>query len=416
MNPALLSVAVATALGFGLALGPRPAAAQAGAPEIAPGSVYMFRDLRGANSVGNGVGDLLQYGANIVGGSSGVLLSATSATGFFDAAAPCGPLSVNANFCANITAYNAARLDPWQLHFTRAGLTTTVAGPALSAAPLVPFPSSVTLSGTGLTPTISWLLPASLTPNGFRVQIFDKNDKRENGVSNIIYSAALAPTAASFSLPAHIGLSSSGSYAINLQVIETRGDQPFTGSNAQILARSSSFFDFTPLSGSLPGDIALPTIGANGVYNFQVGNVGPDHLTFIDPEVAVGYHYAIGASGPNFQSLLLPDVGDGLFTLAYSDGSGAHVSTLLQGQQFFFGQGGVSAFTITGIEPSARLDPASGTAFVTGLSFVGNGEFTGTMTPITTAVPEPQAWGLMLTGIALLVLRRRRSGAAAAPV
>jgi hypothetical protein len=55
------------------------------------------------------------------------------------------------------------------------------------------------------------------------------------------------------------------------------------------------------------------------------------------------------------------------------------------------------------------LDPGNGTAFITGLTFASSGEFTGTMTPITVlVVPEPRIWGLMLAGLCLLGLAKRR--------
>ena len=146
------------------------------------------------------------------------------------------------------------------------------------------------------------------------------------------------------------------------------------------------------------------------MYNFHVGGVGADHVTFIDPIVATGYHYAIGDTGPNFLSVLLPNVGDGEFTLAYSDGTCADGGTLEHDQQFFFAAGGVSAFTVTGIETSAMLDPRSGTAFITGLTFASTGDFTGTMAPITTTVvPEPQTYLLLLAGLSFLGLFRVRN-------
>ena len=91
-------------------------------------------------------------------------------------------------------------------------------------------------------------------------------------------------------------------------------------------------------------------------------------------------------------------MGDGIFDLAFL---GTHVS-LLAGQQFFFPQGGVAEFTVTGIEASAGLNPADTSAFVTGLTFVSQGPFTGTMTPITTevsAVPEPTSLALLTSGL-----------------
>jgi hypothetical protein len=377
----------------------------------------MFRDIRGANDVGIAAGDRLQYGADIVGGSLGVSLGAVAATGFVDVTTPCSPLAVNTGFCANSTAYNAARLNPWQFNFTRGAESLSVTGPTVVGASNVPFPISVTLSGTGLTPTISWQVP-NFTPDGFRVNVYDKNNIRQGtGQADIILSTAVAPNATSFTLPGNIGLTTTGNYTIDFQVIETRGHVAFTNNNAQILSRSNSFFAFTPLSGSVSGDVFLPTIAENGVYNFHVGGVGADHITFIDPLVAIGYRFTKGVGDPNFKSVLLPNVGDGVFTLSFADAAGAHSVTLLHDQQFFFGQNGVDDFTVSDIEASAGLDPANATAFITGLTFITDGEFTGTMTPISievAAMPEPETYAMMLAGLGLMgfAVRRRKQKAA----
>jgi hypothetical protein len=149
--------------------------------------------------------------------------------------------------------------------------------------------------------------------------------------------------------------------------------------------------------------IQLPTIDANGVYHFNVGAVGPNSVTFIDPTVAVGYIYDIGQSDPDFASVILPDVGGGHFDVSYLRNGSEFTTMLAAGIQYFFPAGGVSEFTVTGIDPSAGIDPTNALAFVTGLTFVSNGSFTGTMTPITAqvaATPEPDTLALLAAGLA----------------
>jgi hypothetical protein len=400
---------------------------------LVPGTVNMFRDTRGLNNVGIGQGDIFQYGADIQGGSAGSTVGAVyPPTGFADPQAPCGPLTVNANFCANGMGFNAGRIaSPWTLQFRNGADALDVTGPALttnSNAILnsVPFPVSVTISrgANPASPIISWVLPNNFVPDAYRINIFDvSGPTRPNGSKDVIHSVSIDPTSTSYTIPAT--LSGGGSlvrlndYSINFQVIETRNHVSFaSNNNALILRRSSSFFAFTPnTAAGAPPNVHLPQVGPDTnpndnlgpVYVFTIQSVGPNSVTFIDPVVAVGYEYAIGLGDPNFASVLLPDIGDGVYDVFFDN---LH-HTVLAEQQFFFPQGGVPSFSVLGIEPSAGLDPNNVNAFITGLTFVSEGSFTGTMTPLTllvpdAAVPLPATMVLLGAGLAAMALCWRR--------
>ena len=67
-----------------------------------------------------------------------------------------------------------------------------------------------------------------------------------------------------------------------------------------------------------------------------------------------------------------------------------------------------------GIDESLGLDPDNATAFVTQVTFTGDGTFTGTMTAIT-AVPEPSTWAMMIlgfVGVGYMTYRRRKQATA----
>ena len=161
----------------------------------------------------------------------------------------------------------------------------------------------------------------------------------------------------------------------------------------------------------------LPTQDKNSdayKFNIVVGElgVGKSLPIYVDPVFAVGYDFQI-ASGPNFASVILPNVGDGEFALWLWDsilGNWVFDETLTHDIQFFFGGGGVDRFRILGIETGAGLDPNDPQAFVTGLTFVENGTVDMTMTAITTNAPEPPALSLLALGLVALGFSRRTIG------
>jgi hypothetical protein len=176
---------------------------------------------------------------------------------------PCGPLATNLDFCARSTSFTPAKLNgTWDATFQNpAGTATeTFALPSTVVIPAtpVPFPKSVTItnSANGINPTISWQLPTGFTPDAFRINIFDRSTSPlANGQDNIIHSVIIPPATTSYTLPTVLssgeGLVAGDKYSINFQVINTRDGGPDSNnSQADILTRSNSYFDFTPVPGS----------------------------------------------------------------------------------------------------------------------------------------------------------------------
>ena len=160
----------------------------------------------------------------------------------------------------------------------------------------------------------------------------------------------------------------------------------------------------------------LPTFKTEGAfYRFDivVGDFGAGLTTpiFVDPEIAVGYDYNVLA-GPLFNSVVLPFIGDGLYDLYHCDATTSSLvsdGVVAAGEAHSFGDGGASCFRVLGIEISALLDPNDPTAFVTGLTFTGDGAVDFTMTAVTESVPETATGALLASGILTLwAVRRKR--------
>lgn len=103
------------------------------------------------------------------------------------------------------------------------------------------------------------------------------------------------------------------------------------------------------------------------------------------PVVAVGYDYSMGANDTiKFASVTLPNNGDGIFDLYLYDGSDYKLvkKDLASGTKYDFETGGVSRFRVLGITPNKELKNPSISNFLTKLTFTGQGEFKGVMTPI----------------------------------
>lgn len=158
----------------------------------------------------------------------------------------------------------------------------------------------------------------------------------------------------------------------------------------------------------LPSDL-----GSGGEFVFEFVAT-PGTPVFIDPFIAVGYDYALTTPGNAFDSLILPNVGDGVFTVSGLDGMGGAFSDIVNAGVPYSFAAGVTAFSVTDIEVSAGLDPSDPSAFVTGLTFVNPGAVSVSQTPVSVFVsapiPEPSTYALMALGLlGVAAVSRRRS-------
>ena len=383
---------------------------------------FMNLENRAVNSLGFGVGQFVRFGANSVvpngaNGTTGVAVSTNQVTN--------APIKFNLNpdfapatpnfFSRYLTDTAAVRGD-WTLNFTNGTDTKSTTVSLDKAAVQAPFVTSITLSGTGDQPTFTWTPPDGAAVNGYRVNIYDKTLVSPTNSGNVL-SASLQPGVTSFTVkPSNftaVGgkFDASHQYSVEISLIQTKDGTTNLGNN-NLKAIARTYADWTPQQAGSPV-VNLPVVLDNGSYKFNM-TVQPGITYYIDPEVAIGYDYATGAGDPNFKTVDLPDtIGDGLFDIWGRDSGG--VLQLLaanwKGTDVFdFGGSGLDFFRILGIETSANLNPGSTTAFVTGLTFTGAGNFTGTQTPITVTVgtaPEPSALALVAIALAGLGWRRR---------
>ncbi len=180
----------------------------------------------------------------------------------------------------------------------------------------------------------------------------------------------------------------------------------FTSSQGSLLASVTEYvLEPGPLPyngasyGVFSADVLPSNVTTSGAYQYNFPVTG-GQTYFVDPPAVSGYSFSTGAGNPNFASVLLPAVQSTDFDVSFTWDGIMYSDMVAPLTVFDFPYGGVDAFTVTGIDPADGLDPSNTQAFVTELTFEGDGMFTGTQTPITTgtAVPEPSTWAMLLLG------------------
>jgi hypothetical protein len=337
-----------------------------------------------------------------------------------------------------LSAGQIAFLDatPATFNFSNGADAMSLTGPDYNPAAMPNLITDITIEGGGLDPTIRWTLPAeSGASEPIVVAIRRVEGSISDGTFNsfLIGRATLPAGATSFSasdinfnfIPGETGLQTGKTYEVAVQLTSLAPSGSVASWQSPVQGISRTFFEFTPLpDGSGGTAVYLPSVDAAGVYHFDIKVTAATPVT-IDPTIAVGYDYAVGVGDPLFRSVSLPQLGGASvdYSLYLFDALGNAFDTgidILSGTIFDFTSGALSAigdfslgldkFGIRGIPESAMLDPTSVTAFLTTLTFMADGRFTGTMTPITrdmASVPAPAP--LALIGAGLLLLRHRRA-------
>jgi hypothetical protein len=370
-------------------------AAAVSAETITIQNTFGFRDVRGVNSVGLSLGDRIIYGVSgtkpVGEAPNYVGTTAISRQGQLELPMSFVPSTVDPGEFVNSIPYDPVLTGPWEITITSPGLDPLVVyTPDIGDVDPIGPVTALKMSGPLTAPTFTWENPAGI--DDVNIVIWDLLAREPGGIADRLYQEFPGSAIQTYTVPNGV-LQEDGLYSISVQA---RTKYPADDAQFAFQSRSVSrtFFDFATFPGVLPDSYYLPVVDSssgNPVFNFN-NPVVAGLVEYYDPIVAIGYDYMIGDGDPFFRSVVMPSIGNGEFGLWLFDGLDFFFgSTIFANEEYFFAAGGVDRFRILGIDPGLGLNPNDPLAFATGLSFVADGRFTGTMTPITLEVPDRDA-------------------------
>jgi hypothetical protein len=216
---------------------------------------FQFRLHHGPGNLFNSPGDNIDFGADYVTpgwdqGTIGVATLGTTVIPLDDRDDP------NPNYFVDYVPYDASLTGPWTLRFTNGPDTVTVLTPDIVDAPLAPLVENLSVSGYGLTPTFTWTIPSTFTPDAAAVFIYDVATKQS------VHSVLLPSSSNSYTIPTGV-LQAGHAYASEVYIVQTRGHVPINiqYKEAVLYTVSDTWLYF---SGGIPGEFAPADCDVDG--------------------------------------------------------------------------------------------------------------------------------------------------------
>ena len=353
--------------------------ASATSTSISVSDIFEILEQASVNNTGASTSPVLFIGADDVvpNGNSGTTGVATFPAGsitptlsypLLNRSSTAFPNQISTGIGANAIPFtNSNLLNAWTLTFTNSSASPT--SKTVQTAPLTSdlfpaFANDVTITGGTTTPEINW----AGSGNAVFINIVDLT---EHG--NTIYSRGGLSASGAFQIPGSAGLNATDQYQIQVAEVYTRdGSMNTMHDNEAVISRA--LFNYTVSSTAPAVPINIPMIDSSGVFHFNM-TVTAGTTTYIDPPIAIGYIYQIGADNPNFASVTLPVLPDQTNPYEIEWDNGLDTAFVLGGHTFDFTGPGVSIFDVLGIDRANGLNPQDPTAFITALTFESSGNF-----------------------------------------